>query len=199
MGTAFKCCGFWVFKRLLWLGDGIQSNYWPIIIHACLRFPPPPPQPPQTIPEIVASKACTRSPYTFWSGELTVWDWVWVEFYYGTVFGDEFNTTRNKYKKRWRPENDHVTLVLHTLTLCNVRKTTPTKAHVQRRKMNSLRKQPSFRRNSVVMTCYHLDLGSASDIMKQIFRSTTQVWVVCVIWMETISDVPKYGLFSQAK
>ena len=81
-------------------------------------------------------------------------------------------------KKRWRPQNDHVTLVLHTLTLCNVRKTTPTKAHVQRRKMNSLRKQPSFRRNSVVMTCYHLDLGSASDIMKQIFRSTTQVWVV---------------------
>ena len=71
---------------------------------------------------------------------------------------------------------------------------TPAKAHVQRRKMNSPRKQPSFRdasngfpakrrlrnepRNSILMTCYYLDPGSASDIMKQIFRSTTQVWVV---------------------
>ena len=48
-------------------------------------------------------------------------------------------------------------------------------------------KQPTFRgvhRNSLLVTCHHPDLGSASDWFKQIslavrqIRSTSQIWVV---------------------
>ena len=103
----------------------------------------------------------------------------------------------------------------------------------QRALYSSLRKQPTFsdattgfpakwrlrneRRNSILMTRYYPDLGSASDWLNQIphaarpIRSTTQIWVVTcrqngisalvsktLYGGETSGSVAKSQLFSQA-